>query len=361
MLLKDFLRPYRKYNNFDGDIGLEIETETKLAYDVPELFFWNTVVDNSLRDFGMEYVLKQPVKFSLLRDALEEFEAKTNKIDFIQDSFSTSVHVHLNILNENLVTIGSFLTAYTLVENLLVKHSGDNRLSNLFCLPIKDAEDTYRNMVNIVQGFSSKNFRSAVIAENAAKYGALNLAALAKYGSLEIRSFRGVTNPEVIYQWTATLYGILEYARKINPRKIMEDYQTSDMKVIEKILGEDNPILKIDNAKELVEQNVYFAARVAAAVLDWDALNVEEKRKTPTKAQLNTYAVNLYNKQFESLSAAEQYIVLDVADKEVNSPFYKKTRGRKAPVAMDDMPEFQPVAVANPLIHPGQINNQAGF
>lgn len=355
MLVKDFLIPAKKFPNYDGEIGLEIETETKKPYDTPSFFFWNTHTDGSLRDFGIEYVLKQPVKFEMLRAALEEFELKTGKIPFIKDSFSTSVHVHLNMLNESLVTLGSFLTSYTLVENLLIRHSGDNRLSNLFCLPIKDAEDTYKNMVSLVSGFPLKNYRTAIISENSAKYGALNLAALGKYGSLEVRSFRGETDPEVIYQWVVTLYNILTYARENSPKKILEDFRINKMKVVEDILGKGNPILKVKDAEDLVEENLYFSARVAAAVKNWEELDVKEKKKTPTKSQLNSHSMAQYGKAFEDLPVPEQIIVMEVVDKNINSPFYKtvKTRSKRgAPVLNDWVPLQNNVIQNGALINP---------
>lgn len=58
-----------KYSNVnfstrhDGQYGIEIETETLDSYDVPKFKFWKVDRDNSLRNFGVEYILKAPVSY----------------------------------------------------------------------------------------------------------------------------------------------------------------------------------------------------------------------------------------------------------------------------------------------------------
>src|SRR5690606_24321632 len=108
-------------------------------------------------------------------------------LPFIRDPVSASLHVHPNMLNETFQTMGNFLTLYSLFENLLIRYSGPNRLSNLFCPPICDAEETSRNIVGMMEAVENKKFKGLMYDENRVKYAALNLSSLSRYGSLEVR------------------------------------------------------------------------------------------------------------------------------------------------------------------------------
>ena len=55
----------------DGDFGIEIETESEDQYKYPKSRFWDFHPDNSLRHFGVEYVLKAPM--SLSKNSLRAF------------------------------------------------------------------------------------------------------------------------------------------------------------------------------------------------------------------------------------------------------------------------------------------------
>src|SRR5690242_2495326 len=132
MIIDQLKKVRHGYKNYPRSIGLEIETETKEPYDIPRFSFWAVHADGSLRDFGQEYVLVQPLAIEQIPLALDEFKDKTKGIKFIQDSLTTSVHVHLNFLDQSFQTLGNFLILYTMFENLLIRYSGEDRLSNLF-------------------------------------------------------------------------------------------------------------------------------------------------------------------------------------------------------------------------------------
>lgn len=186
------------YAAHKGTFGLEIETETAEAYDVPKFSFWDVHRDGSLRNFGQEYVLKQPLDFNEhIPLALEEFRVKTSKgiLISLELCSQTSVHVHINFLGETFQTLGNFLTIYSLTENLLIRMSGADRLSNLFALPICDAETTFFNMKNMLDGIKAKQYNSMVFDPEYTKYAAINLAALSRFGSLEIRSLGEPSTP----------------------------------------------------------------------------------------------------------------------------------------------------------------------
>lgn len=302
-----------KYKKFPGDIGLEVETECKIDYEVPKFSFWTVHNDGSLRDIGREFVLKQPLDFeNSFPKALNEFQEKTKGIPFIQDSITTSVHTHLNILNDNFTTLGNFLTLYSLVENLLIRASGEDRLSNLFCLPICDAEEIYHNIIRMMDGISKKKYVSMHFEPDNAKYGALNLASISAYGSLEIRSFRGTTDINLIKQWVGTLYSMLKFSREsgLLPPQIVLNYKDRGAEFLTDVFGEYRPFIRHPDEENLIEKNFWYSANIAYSVRDWKALSQEPKPKSPKPKDLERLAMKLYSASFESLSYDQQKNVL---------------------------------------------------
>ena len=112
----------------DGEIGLEIETESKESYLLPDMFYWRSDKDGSLRDFGVEYILKVPISRVQMDEALDEWAQKVQrKFALIPNSNSTSVHCHINILNNSWLDVWKFIVTYSLVENLLMNVSVPER------------------------------------------------------------------------------------------------------------------------------------------------------------------------------------------------------------------------------------------
>lgn len=332
MEIKDLFVNLRNFNNYKGEYGIEIETETKSAYDHPEFFFWRTHGDGSLRDYGVEYILKQPIGYREIQDALKEFDEKTKHLAFIKDSFSTSVHAHVNMLNESITTMGNFMTLYFLFENLLIRYSGPNRRSNLFCLPTIDAEETFMWARSMFEAIQQKDYRRLVLPENQAKYAALNLSALGKYGSLELRSFRGETDTKIISDWFGIIHSILQYARqKHNPKMIMESFKDKGMKLRDEVFGDYAKLLTWPDDEKLVETNVFYAGSIAYSVKSWEDLDKKEVKKfSPTKRQLDEYSNAIFGKSFENVGGGEQQHILAVMEKDHMMGKLSSSRKRKS-------------------------------
>lgn len=315
MSIYDHIKHTRDMKRYDGEIGLEIETESLKEYLVPEFKYWSVHNDGSLRNFGKEYVLRQPVKFDKeFNLSLEEFENKTKNINFVKDSFSTSVHVHLNMLNETFKTMGNFLTAYALTENLLIRFSGPDRLSNLFCLPICDAEVTYKQICNMMSHVASKNYKSMFYSESNNKYGALNLASFGTYGSLEIRSYRGTTDVKEIHNWVSILYSILQYSRNdITPKDIMDQWKIKELNLLDDIFGKHRKDIKHKDEKQLLNKNLLYAASIAYSVKDWSSLDFDKKDFVfkPTSKQLDSESLGYFGKEFKELSPGEADFIFE--------------------------------------------------
>lgn len=319
----------KRFINIPGEIGLEIETETRIMEDYPPgalsrgarghvvegLIYWKGFKDDSLRNFGMEYALRQPLKYGQELDvALEEFRQFARTVKFIKDPVKASVHVHLNMLNETFRTMGNFFTLYAMFENLLIRYSGPNRLSNMFCIPICDAEDTCRNMKQMITAANEKNYGGLFFPENIVKYAALNLSAFYNYGSIEVRSFRGSTDAAEIHKWVSILYCMIKYARKdITPHDIIFEYDKDSERLFKNVFLEYTKELFTPDIGSLVKDNLWYAAGIAflISVEEWKNLSeIPELKTNFPRETLDQISIDRFGVPFsDAEKPAQEWII----------------------------------------------------
>jgi hypothetical protein len=313
MTLYTELSKYRNLKNYKGEFGVEIETEGLKAYDRPGMAFWTVHVDDSLRGPApYEYVLKQPLDFKeQIPQALEEFKLKTEGIKFDEKSFTTSVHVHVNMLNETFLTLGNFLTTYCIVENLLKKFAGENRESNLFCLTLTDAEENFQNMLHIINCIKGKHFSNLELDQGSTKYAALNLCSLYKYGSLEIRLLRGTTDTNLIYDWLSLLNSVLKFSRQdMTPKDVIWSWRQKGTELLSDIFGQHRKLLRFGDDEKIIDTNFWFAANAAMSVPDWRVLDQQAPVKKLNAKILDEVAVKNFGKPFDELPEEHKIMLI---------------------------------------------------
>ncbi len=218
-----------------GQVGIEVEVEgnkfPKTAYHggpavspekIPEV--WRYVKDGSLRGAdNAEYVLAQPLPFDDVPKAVKDlFQMFSDFGSVLDDSNRTSVHVHLNVQEFHIDRLTVFMSMYYILEEILTEFCGDHRVGNLFCLRAKDAPALISHVKAFVRSNGKAGFR-----ENVHHYAAMNTHALNKYGSLEFRALRGVTNPQPILEWVAVLRRLYELSAEYNdPRTLVEGFSS---------------------------------------------------------------------------------------------------------------------------------------
>lgn len=262
----------------NGEVGIEIEVEgTKLpTSDTPTP--WKYVEDHSLRPpnepGGMtaEYVLKTPLPFEKVPPALkvlwDVFKAKSSKL---VDSNRTSVHVHLNCQEWFLNRLTSFCCLYFIVEEVLTEWCGDHRVGNLFCLRAKDAEA----IVTYLRAFIEADGQAPI--QEFLHYSALNANALKKFGSLELRTLQGCSDPKVIVDWIETLERLYKLSESYDdPRNICTSLSSvGPMAFFDNILGPKAKVIRqgVSMTDNEIAGSVYEGVRIAqdlAYCRDWD-------------------------------------------------------------------------------------------
>lgn len=285
-----------------GTFGIEIETETvsgesyggileELREDRNGLYYpnptenWRATLDGSLRNFGVEFVLKKPLSLSDAFKALDEFDEKiAQKVNFIQGAPGTSVHVHINMLRETPLTLAKFLVIWVLCENLLLEFSGQTRRSNLYALGSRVAETVVDNYTHMFRKMVRHSYDVLMFSEQDTKYSALNIQNLASKGTVEARCFRGTTNVSEIKEWLTVLNSLLVFARSdIYPNEILLNYRDQGLEFIKNIFPEELVERIVDPmfAEKLIDRNLVYCQWLVESVEDWKSFCVFEDPSEP--------------------------------------------------------------------------------
>lgn len=278
-------------------IGLEFENEFKTSFDLPQIPGWRMHGENSLRDFGFEYVLSPPQKLELAKKMTEELfeliDAAKGKRK-MSNSIRTSTHVHFDVTRYTWLDLMNFASTYWILEGLLGHFCGDSRQGNLFCLRLKDAMHTQQSIISAIH---NKNPWSFDVSTESYRYASLNFAAVPKFGSLEFRLMRGVSSAKPALQWIDTLESIKQFALKFkNPGELntffIDECDASEFP--KAVLGENWEFIKDTLPKsiditETVRDNYLEVANLLTAVKDWgfeSQLKEEEKERKATAERL---------------------------------------------------------------------------
>lgn len=190
----------------DGDVALELEVE---GDGLPRMNNQNWVSkgDNSLKIGGVEYIHNGPKKIEEVLPSLRDWESKVTKAQaIVYDSERTGVHVHSNRQKNNLKQIMQSIVAYYMLEPALMKNCGRSRKGNLFCLPMEDGG----TVIDLIKKLA--NGQTTGINWDQYRYASLNIGAIKKFGSLEVRTMRGRYEPEFLNQWATNIHGLFDKA-----------------------------------------------------------------------------------------------------------------------------------------------------
>jgi hypothetical protein len=221
--------------------GIEIECENVKILELPPEDWaaqWKTDKDNSLRGSALEFILKEPLFGDDLVQALAGFcnWAKEKKFE---SNYRTGLHIHIDVRNLELNQLVAMVVYYALFEKVLFRYIGNNREGSIFCMPFYKAEGA---VPRIVQAFKAKGKDMKSVAGMIDRYGALNLNALSKYGSVEWRHFQTSFEIETIIDWINIAQSFKKFAKN-NPASpndlIGELSKFGPARLLERILGTD--------------------------------------------------------------------------------------------------------------------------
>jgi hypothetical protein len=301
-----------------GEVGIEIEIEGKRLPGVttePPPSPWLYKADHSLRgDENGEYVLNEPVMFSEVPQTLNKlwecFEKSKTKIN---DSNRTSVHIHLNCQRWHLNRLASFAALHFIMEDILTEWCGEHRVGNLFCLRARDAEAIVTWLKKFVQHDGEKELPDGL------HYSGFNVQALPKFGSVEIRTLRGVSDPNVIQDWVAIyerLYNLSGDYKE--PTEICDWFSAEGpMAFFERVLGPAAHIVKngVDMGGDEITDCLCAGVRRAQDIAfcrDWSLFKTVDVTDNPfglsrKKLVEKAMTANGYESEADELDVSAQF------------------------------------------------------
>lgn len=198
--LKDFILKepdIRTYASGDIDnsalVGLEVELE---RYENPaDHKYWRCEHDGSLRDGGIEFVLRQPLTGVDLDKSIKElYEEIITKKHVTNQRCST--HVHIDARDMTVPHLQAMVFVYSMVERMVYDNVAPEREDSFYCTPLYNSTK-HRRLFSTA--LDKLNF------ERCPKYSGLNLRTLHRYGSLEFRMYEGITASKDLRKWVKML------------------------------------------------------------------------------------------------------------------------------------------------------------
>lgn len=194
-------------------IGIEVEVENVSSGDLPRGSVWRIETDGSLRNNGMEYI-SAPIMASEAPMALSQL-----LVDVLRQSchFSprTSVHVHLNVQDMEVVTVQDMVMLYAVFERLFYRFAGRGRIRNIFCVPITET--------SLMAGMTEQ-----ALGAGWSKYTGLNLVPIrgstgtgdTAYGTVEYRQMHGTFSVDKLCMWIDLITTLKEFVLKTSTKEI---------------------------------------------------------------------------------------------------------------------------------------------
>lgn len=196
--------------------GLEFEAEevkSRLPVDQEEAGYWVEKEDNSLRNNGMEYVLREPLFGEDLLSSMK-WICEWGTKERLGTNFRTGLHVHIDVRNLGPSELLSMIIYYALFEKVIFDWVGDDRDGNIFCMPFYKAEGVLEPIVTALRaGNKIKDAAKAID-----RYAAFNLNSLSKFGTVEFRHLKTTFNYERVLKWVNICQAFKKYAKN-NPLK----------------------------------------------------------------------------------------------------------------------------------------------
>jgi hypothetical protein len=263
----------RRKNVQAGRFGVEVEVETdrelEPSMDVNKV--WHLVHDGSLRGaHSGEFVLRTPMDLQETKDAVHDLSGwfRDSGTD-IQDTVRAGVHIHVNMQDRTLRGLFTFLTAYYILEEILVDRCGEGRSGNHFCLRAKDSDQVIFGLAEALREgeISLVNARLGGL-----RYLALNIDSLYKFGSLEFRAIRTPPSLDDIVVWLDVLNNILTNCELYqDPRQMVENISFGGEEIFfRNILGNTvDYFAEVPNIREKIQNGVKMAQEISYSRQEW--------------------------------------------------------------------------------------------
>lgn len=265
--------------------GLEVELEGSggISIVINDLVKWWTFHnDGSLRklkpgDEAIEYVTKKPLTLEEAEEAIDvlcKFLNAPGKN--VYDSYRTSIHVHVNCMNDTYLHIYNFITLCIIFDELFVSQNGEHRVGNNFCLRAKDAQGQIVTLCDHITKFGHL-FKL----ENNLRYSSVNFASLNKFGTVEFRSLECTTDVNRIKHWIRTINALKKASREFsNPQEIISKFSQvgTENFLITCLEEQAAKYINVPEHSQMMFEGMRLAQEFAFSSVNWTGYEKGEKK-----------------------------------------------------------------------------------
>lgn len=214
-------------------VGVEVELE-QFRGNGSNLTYWKMEHDGSLRDGGVEFVLRQPLTGIDLEKAIDELNTSVITDGKYNSNHRCSTHVHIDVRDLSIEHLQKIVFIYSMFERFIYDMVEPTREHNFYCAPLYSS---LQNRRAIATSFEHKDFSVCP------KYSGLNLRTVYKYGSLEFRMHEGMKQGKDIKKWIMLLMklrsGTAVY-ENVSMRELLKLYsENSAQAILQQVLGAD--------------------------------------------------------------------------------------------------------------------------
>lgn len=258
-------------------IGLEYEWEGcgGFSWDLPTAKavapWFSSHADGSLRNSGIEFVLKEPLFGENLLAAVTAMD-DLGRVCKLQSSYRTSMHVHLDMEGTTFpdapIAIGAL---YAIVEPFLYRFVGQKRDYCNYCLPWHHSEQHFETFLDQLQATGASEAHAKMTAEKLRrmkilKYAGLNYFSLGDFGTVEFRQAPvGMSRAKVI-QWLNIIMCLKKHItgrKPTTPQEILERAYTLGPELFLKLVFEEH-YQNVVRFSPDVEQDFRIGVKTAA-------------------------------------------------------------------------------------------------
>lgn len=250
--------------------GVEIEVEGNNLPPTLDRDIWRVEQDGSLKAAeAWEYVTPGPLSMEGVKSSLDylagQYKRCGSKVD---ESIRAGVHVHMNVQDWNIKQVVTFSTIYYILEDILMKHCGENREGNLFCLRARDAEFVLFRLLRSLKERNLKYLKDDII-----RYSSLNYCSLFKYGSVEFRGMRGTGDLDAIYEWVEIINELRESSLKFDTPVDVVSTMSGDgeLQFLNRVLPTKGHLFKGNDIEQSIQESTRRIQMIAYGV-NWDRI-----------------------------------------------------------------------------------------
>lgn len=219
-------------------VGMEFEFER--VREPIAVRGWSYTPDGSLRNNGLEYVLRVPDRSrERLVTHITNLLAVANDMNYAA-TVRTGIHVHVNAQEWTSEQLRSILIAYCLAEPALYAYCGEYRDQNPYCIPC------YASSRDIVATFEALNaadkqalIQAQQILNHVNKYSGLYTGPLVRHGSIEFRQLLTTLDVERAIEWVDIIQAVCAYGlqRDLARALLTEDADELALNMVRSIPG----------------------------------------------------------------------------------------------------------------------------